>query len=202
MKLYLIPFLLFLVVGSVSCTTEKTEDSIAENSQGEEKLYKSVKADEICEILVPTYFEEMNDINENAVLQYGYIQERDTNNIIIDDEIYAIVLADFKSELEKQLGDSIEINILDFNMMCEQNLNMTLDDLTSEYAEPTVQEQNGIKSIHNEFYGRLGKYLVYYQLGVFETEIGYYQILTWCMQDHLSKHKDEMYKITSSFKEL
>lgn len=196
-------FFLLISIGLLSgCSGEQSTDAVQIEHQPEVDLFKTVKADEICEIEVPNYLEKMNDVNENAVIQYGYIQERDSNNIIIDDEIYVIVLADFKSELEQELGDTIEINILDFNMMCAQNLNMTLDDLTSEYEEPTIQEQNGIKSIHNEFYGRLGKYLVYYQLGVFETEIGYYQILTWCMQDHLSKHKDEMYKITSSFKEL
>jgi hypothetical protein len=86
--------------------------------------------------------------------------------------------------------------------MCEQNLKFILDDLTVEHETPQVQEQNGVKSVHNEFYGRLDEYLVYYQFGIFETERGFYHVLTWCMQDHLKKHRDEMFRITSSFKEI
>jgi len=202
MKYYLVPILLILIFTNQSCNTENTEQVNENQSNGLVDEYKTVQADEICEITIPNYLYKMDDINEYAIIQYGYIQEPDSTNIVIDDEFYVIVLADYKNELKQTLGDTVNVNIMDFNMMCTQNLNMTLDDLTIEYDEPKIQEQNGIKTIHNEFYGRLGKYLVYYQLGVFETEIGYYQILTWCMQDHLTKHKDEMYKITSSFKEL
>jgi len=202
MKYYLVPILLILIFINQSCNTDSETqlDEIQEDVTHDE--FKTVEAEGICEITIPNYLYKMDDINEYAILQYGYIQEPDTTNIVIDDEFYVIVLTDYKNELNQSFGDSVKVNIMDFNMMCAQNLNKTLDDLTIEYDEPTIQEQNGIKTIHNEFYGRLGKYLVYYQLGVFETEIGYYQILTWCMQDHLSKHKNEMFKITSSFKEL
>jgi len=54
-----------------------------------------------------------------------------------------------------------------------------------------------VKSLHNEIYGSYGNDLVYYQIGLFETEIAYYQVLSWCLQDHLGKHKDEMFKITT-----
>ncbi len=181
--------------------------SIDEDKEQSEVLnpYKTVKADGVCEILVPKYFIEMNDINPKAIIQFGYIEDVDSNkkaNNYIGDEIYAIVLVDYKYEIEKIYGDTINIGIEIFNQMCQDNLKMILDDFSSEYENPKVQVENSVKSIHNEFLGRIDEYLVYYQIGVFETETGYYQVLTWTMQEYMNKHKEEMLKITTSFQEL
>lgn len=193
-----------LLIGLSSCENASPENSdvVQDSSIENTSTFQTVSLEGVCEIKVPGYFEHMNDINADALIQYGYIEPENDESIIIEDEIYAIVLVDYKDELQKMFGDSLEINILDFNDMCVQNLDMTLDDLSVEYDKPNIQDYNGVLSIHNEFYGRLGQYLVYYQFGIYETEIGFYQILTWCMQDHVAKHKEEMYKITSSFREI
>jgi hypothetical protein len=196
-------FAYFLIAIMVfGCASNDSSELLSESK--EVVVFKTVKSESICQIDVPDYFNEMNDINDKALIQYGYIEkpEDKVNEVIIEDEVYAIVLVNYKNELAKVYGDSVKIEILDFNFMCEQNLKFILDDLSVVHEKPIVQEQNGLKSVHNEFYGRRDEYLVYYQFGIFETEIGFYQVLTWCMQDHLTKHKEEMYKVTSSFKEL
>jgi len=200
-KIIILFSLLFVLL--ISCESNKTSDEtqFAESVEDIE-VFQTVYAEGICEIQVPDYFVEMDDVNEFALIQTGYIAEPDAEDIIIDDEIYAIVLVDYKNEIEKVYGDSIQMSLLDFNGLTIQNLDYILEDLTVGIENPIIQEQNGLKNIHNEFYGRLGEYLIYYQTSIYETEIGFYRVLTWCMQDHLTKHKSEMYKITSSFKEL
>ncbi len=196
--------LLFIVIlpSMLSCNTNHIDEDDDKNLPSP---YKTVKADEICEILVPKYFSEMDDINPKAVIQYGYIEEVDSAKKAqnyIGDEIYTIVLVDYKFEMEQIYGDTFEIGIEFFNQMCQENLDLILDDFSAEFDQPKVQIENGVKSIHNEFLGRIDQYLVYYQIGVFETEKGFYQVLTWTMQEYMNKHKEEMLKMTTSFQEL
>lgn len=198
---YLFLFTLFLSV-LMGC-----KESIESDSIEDVKLspYKTVKADEICEISVPKYFYEINDINPRALIQQGYVEEVDSSkkaSKYIGDEIYTIVFVDYKFEMEQIYGDTIEVGIEMFNQMCQENLEMILDDFSAEFENPKVQVENGVKSIHNEFLGRIDEYLVYYQIGVFETETGFYQVLTWTMQEYMNKHKEEMLVITTSFQEL
>jgi hypothetical protein len=197
--LLLFSFLLSSILGCKSNPNNNLDDK--------QKLspYKTVKADEICEISVPKYFYEIDDINPKALIQQGYIEEIDSTKIAnnyIGDEIYVIVLVDYKFEMEQIYGDTIEIGIEIFNKMCQENLEMILDDFSAEFESPKVQVENGVKSIHNEFLGRIDEYLVYYQIGVFETETAYYQVLTWTMQEYMNKHNEEMLVMTTSFQEL
>lgn len=200
-KIIVVLSLLLVVLascGSSESDNQETNSELIENATPFQTIY----AEGICEIKVPDYFVEMDDVNEFALIQCGYIEEPSEDNIIIEDEVYAIVLVDYKNDIEKVYGDSVQMSLMDFNELTIQNLDYILEDLTVEVENPIIQEQNGLKNIHNEFYGRLGEYLIYYQTSIYETEIGFYRVLTWCMQDHLTKHKSEMYKITSSFKEL
>jgi len=168
-----------------------------------ESNYKTVKADEICSIEVPKYFWAMDDLNSESLIQYGYNDTIiDSTALLVQDAIYVTTSVFYKMDLQKMLGDSLNFNLLEFNNDFVENLKLALDEARPEFETPNINEQNGIKSLHNEIYGSYGDDLVYYQIGLFETEIAYYQVLSWCLQDHLAKHKDEMYKMTTSFKEI
>jgi hypothetical protein len=203
MKFYKYLFLFSIILSSILGCKPSPNTNLVDEIQL--SPYKIVKADEICEISVPKYFYEIDDINPKALIQQGYIEDIDSVKIAknyIGDEIYVIVLVDYKFEMEQIYGDTIEIGIEIFNKMCQENLEMILDDFSAEFENPKVQVENGVKSIHNEFLGRIDEYLVYYQIGVFETETGYYQVLTWTMQEYMNKHKEEMLVMTTSFQEL
>ena len=208
MKFYTHLLLLTLTINFIvgcNSTQDTNKTSVDTDKEITEILnpYKTVAADEICEVMVPKYFTEMNDINPKAIIQYGYVEEEDTiNPNYIEDEIYMIVLVDYKYEIQKVYGDTIEVGIEFFNQICHADLASILEDFSAEHQHPKVQVENGVKHIHNEFLGRIDEYLVYYQIGIFETETGFYQVLTWTMQEYMNKHKDEMLKMTTSFKEL
>jgi hypothetical protein len=186
-------------VSVLSCNSDSVNETI---ESVVEDPYITITADGICEIDVPNYYSEIEDIHDDALIEYGYIQENDSVVATLEDEVYVIVLANYKNELDAVLGDSLEITINDFNLMCQQNLGNALSDFSVVNESPLINEDNEVKTIRNEFFGRLGEYLVYYQICIYETEMGYYQVLTWCMQEYMQKHKDEMIRITSSFKEL
>jgi len=168
-----------------------------------ESKFKTVTAEEICSIEITKYFWEMSDLNSEALIQYGYNDTIvDSTSIIEQDAIYVTTSVFYKMDLQKILGDSVRFDLLEFNNDFVENLKLALDDARAEYEIPNINEHNGVKSLHNEIYGSYGNDLVYYQIGLFETEIAYYQVLSWCLQDHLGKHKDEIFKITTSFKEI
>lgn len=168
-----------------------------------ESNYKRVSADEICSIEIPNYFVEMSDLNSEALLQYGYNDTVvDSTDLLVQDAIYVTTSVYYKMDLQKQLVDTLEFSLMEFNDQFVENIKLALDDARAEYDKPNINIHNGIKSLHNEIYGSYGDDLVYYQIGLFETEIAYYQVLSWCLQDHLAKHKEEMFKMTTSFKEI
>lgn len=194
-------FLLLFSLLSESCDSKKSNVTPFEQKQ-DASNYTLAVSEGICQILVPDYMIEMKDINPDAVIQRGYIQKDDGNPETIEDEIYAVVHVDYKNEIRKVKPDSSNVGIMDFYNLHYANLDFILSDLSVETDTPKVQALNGMNFVHNGFFGRLDEYLVYYQIGIFETDMGYYQVVTWCMQNHMQKHKEEMYKITSNFKEL
>ena len=189
--------LLFLSSCDTSSQSDKNKAVDAESN------YKRVSADEICSIEIPNYFVEMSDLNSEALLQYGYNDTVvDSTDLLVQDAIYVTTSVYYKMDLQKQLVDTLEFSLMEFNDQFVENIKLALDDARSEYEKPNINIHNGIKSLHNEIYGSFGDDLVYYQIGLFETEIAYYQVLSWCLQDHLAKHKEEMFKMTTSFKEI
>lgn len=165
--------------------------------------YKRVSADEICSIEVPAYYWEINEFDTDVLIQYGFIDTLvDSTALLEQDVVYVTTSVFYKMDLQKILGDSMQFDLLEFNNDFVENLEKALDGVRPEHQIPQINTHNGVKNLHNEIYGSYGDDLVYYQIGLFETEIAYYQVLTWCLQDHLAKHKDEMFKMTTSFKEI
>ena len=165
--------------------------------------YRRVSADEICSIEVPAYYWEINEFDTDVLIQYGFIDTLvDSTALLEQDVVYVTTSVFYKMDLQKILGDSMQFDLLEFNNDFVENLEKALDGVRPEHETPQINTHNGVKNLHNEIYGSYGDDLVYYQIGLFETEIAYYQVLTWCLQDHLAKHKDEMFKMTTSFKEI
>jgi len=191
----------FLVVFLNSCQTDTLKTDTPAIQTDSLKL-KVAKLEGVCQIEIPSYFTEMNDINADALIQYGYIAKEDSTSILEQDEFYTMVLVNYKSDIKKIVGDTINVDLEYLYNRRVLNLDQIFDDFTIENDKPIIQTQNNLNTIHNEFYGRLGESLVYYQFRIYETESGFFQVLSWCMQDYKEKHKAEMYKITSSFKTL
>lgn len=191
------------IVLLVLSSCDRSSQSV-NNIEGDvESLYTRVSAEEICSIEIPNYFVEMSDLNSEALLQYGYNDTVvDSTALLEQDAIYVTTSVFYKMDLQRKLADTLEFSLMEFNDQFVENIKLALDDARAEYEEPNINTHNGVKSLHNEIYGSFGDDLVYYQIGLFETEIAYYQVLSWCLQDHLAKHKEEMFKMTTSFKEI
>ncbi|MFK8044048.1 MAG: hypothetical protein AB8B72_01035 [Crocinitomicaceae bacterium] len=171
-----------------------------EGNAGDEETGKSydekgivVDFDTDFQITIPQYFQEMYDINPKADLQYGFInKEKDSASADFEDEVYVTILMLPKSELAPTFSDSGRITLSRVNDRTAINLELILDDFTIGNPSPSPTLINGLPAIRNDFSGRLGQYRVAYKMGLYETETDFYQLLTWCMEKHKSKHNSEM----------
>lgn len=150
-------------------------------------------------IKLPNYFVEMSDINPKASLQYGFIANSDALNHENDDEFFVTILALKKTDIVQSLLDSGLVTIDKMNLKTAINLDLILEGFKATTAYPETELINGIVALRNEFSGRLGIYDVFYKMAIFETEQYFFQLLTWCMQKHANKHKNEMDSMILSF---
>lgn len=198
-KLYLFRFFLpvFIVFCVVSCQTSSEENN---DPKTELENVNSIVIAERFKIDVPKYFTEMWDINPKAELQYGYVnKDKDSTSKEFEDEVYVTVLVLPKNELIETFADSGRITLNKVNERTAINLELILDEFTQGNKNPIPSIINGFSAIENEFYGRLGQYKVYYKMAVYETEEDFFQLLTWCMDKHANKHKQEMDAMIHSF---
>ena len=189
---------LFIVLICIQCQDENNSGEVEDQvSNG----YELIQYPEEFSIQLPDYFKEMNDVNPAAILQYGFIDKNDKENLL-GDEVYVTVISHYKTEMRKKLDDTSLIKLIDFNTMSNVNLDLILEDFSVVVKNPKIELINGLSCIQNQFHGKLGQYPVYYQLAVFESENEFFQLLTWCMENHISAHKAEMNYMINSFEKL
>ena len=187
--------ILFLFI--TACSNNNNDESTQNNKKDDTK---EVGFHEKFTLDIPVYFEEMNDINEQAVLQYGYIAKIDSvENKGFEDEFYMTVIPYAKDAFAGTMVDSGTVDLAAFNLRTAINLALILEDFTAEKESPMTEMVNGVPCVKNSFLGRLGTYLIYYQMAVYETNDTFYQLLTWCMQNDKMKHKKEMDEMINSF---
>ena len=195
----------FFIVSSISIIVSacNLNDGATSDELISEKPGQVISLVDSYQIVVPPYFEEMTDINPNAILQYGYISgQKDSSKLDFDDEIYVTVLTLPKNELASTFADTGRITLNKVNNRTAVNLQLILDDFKITEANPKPILINGFAAIKNEFRGRLGTYKVFYKMAIYESETEFYQLLTWCMQKHADKHSAEMEGMIQSFENV
>ncbi len=190
-------YLLLLSALFGACKPSIQKDNLEAKS---DDLTQRISFSDGFHISIPSYFVEMNDINPNAIVQFGSIGEvKDSLSDNFEDEIYLTIMELSKANLKNTFADSGRITLNKVNDRTAINLELILEEFKVSHTNPKPEIINGLAAIQNEFSGRLGQYKVYYKMGIYETRNHFYQLLTWCMQKHVQKHKAEMDKIIHSF---
>ena len=206
MKILKASALSLLTLGFFACggssSDETAKDLLSEISESLEELDNeaetwSTKSDnENFEIDIPAHMQIMDNLNAEASLQYGYAEQ-------VGDEVlehYVIVLNYPKEDLK---ADGFEdMDILTYNKMPIESLSGGLDEYELITTEPKVEDVNGLKCVKNEMRGSLGEVNIYYQVGVYESDKSFYQLVTWCIEGQKGEFKEDMERIINSFKEI
>lgn len=161
-----------------------------------EMAWKTDSATEYYTVDVPEHMEVMYDLNAEATTQYGYVKSVGGET----KEHYLIVITETHDEIESY-GLDMEFDAESYSEIAVSSLEGGLDEYEVLTKNPKVEQVNGMDVVKNQMRGSLGSVDVYYQLGVFEGEHGFYQVLTWCIEDQKDEFKGDMDKIIDSFKE-
>jgi hypothetical protein len=122
------------------------------------------------------------DFSENASLQYA---DRSA-------ELYVMVIDESKEKIAS-FG-------LDYDLETYMKIAVRRLDSTGLYRSSTRTLGN-YKAIQTEVKAKFKGENMVYQLTAIETETGFYQILLWTLESRYEKHKAEMERIVSSFRE-
>ncbi len=164
-------------------------------------LWKSETDDDFFKIELPGRMYSRDDLNDEASLQYGYVQ--DMGNQVL--EHYVVVLLEPKDSIrqeEKEHRLNLDFDVYSYNDFSVEGISGGLDSFVVFNPKPRARVINGMDCIINELRGNMGDVGIYYELAVFEGERAFYQVLTWCIESQKQEFVDDMEKIISSFKEL
>jgi hypothetical protein len=140
-------------------------------------------------INLPTYMNRTVGLNEVASLQY--------KNVVKD--IYGLVIADYKDELELA-----EMNYSSINEYLEESLKTFLDDEPSKKTSNPIYKKIGEQNFGEfdaSYYDEEEKVEIYYLFGIVETKTSFYKVLSWCSSLEKEKYKEDFRKILYSLKD-
>lgn len=187
----------FFACGGAEKTTELSEDIYKMlDGIGASTEWNKVTSNKDFDIEVPARMKEMEDLNMEASIQYGFIDE----SIAPVREHYLIVLMETKEEIVSY-GLDVEFDAMSYRNISVAALREGLDNYEVLTKDPKVEKVNGMNCVKNEMRGSLGPINVLYKLGVFEGENAFYQVLTWCIEEQKTAFSSDMDRIIDSFVE-
>jgi hypothetical protein len=166
-----------------------------------ERLWNTDGDEEYFELELPYRMFPREDLNSDASLQYGYVQ--DIGGEVL--EHYVIVMVepmDSVAKHEQELDLHLDFDIESYNDLCLENMGGNMDTFEITTNDPVTNIVNGMECKINDMRGSKGDVSIYYRLGVYVGKRGYYQVLTWCIESQTEEFEDDMEKILASMKEL
>lgn len=190
--------------GDQNTTSENTEEGIGDlletmdQMAGQGTTEWLTKSDnEHYEIEIPSYMERRHDLNEQAILQYGYDQVEGLSKV----QLFCIVLQEMKDSIAKFNLD-FSFDAKSYSQICIESLQEGLDTAVFKDPDPHVHDVNGMDCVTAEIDGAKGEAEAFWLLSVFEGQKAFYQVLVWCTAPQKERFKADMYHITKSFKEI
>lgn len=172
---------------------EKEKDSVVT----EKPTSQIIKVDSVFMIALPSRMSPKEDLNENASLAYAYIEEVES----VVKEFYVIVMMDTKEEIASY--DLTEpLTLESYSAISVESVLHGYDEYEILSGEPKVEEINEMQMVLHKAEAKLGEVEIYLELGVFEGDYAFYQVLTWTLKSQQNECEDDMKKMLNSFAEM
>lgn len=146
-------------------------------------------------VSVPSFLTQVNNLNEDASLQYQHAWK----------EFYVIVIDEPKIEMHKAILDNNLANIYSNNVSGYTNLLMdNFERIISVSRKSDVVDTlvNNMPAKILSISGRAEGIDAYYTFGFIEGKERYYQIMAWTISSKENEYKEKMNQIIYSLKEL
>ncbi|MDH7913937.1 hypothetical protein [Winogradskyella sp. SYSU M77433] len=155
--------------------------------------YEKVSLDSVFHVDLPIYMKPMNQLNSDAVLQYGNIYK----------ETYFVVIQEDKNEyveLFKEFGDyNDELPVIENYKNAQKNM------FTESLTNPIFQDY-GLSSINDKparqikIFGKVDDIEVVYIIAFVEGEKDIFMLMNWTVNDKLDKYENSFEYINGTFK--
>lgn len=176
---YFLTLLLFAVI-SASCSKSEAVET--------------VKIGGRYSIDLPKSFKEVNNLNEEASLEY-MDASRELYVIVIDEKKEAVANAIMENGLENDYTP----DFTGYSQLLVDTMKPNLKGGTvAPFKDTIIDGRNARKT---ELDGIVQNLRINYNLGVVEGKNHFYQIMVWTSPDFLERNKTDMQDIINSFKE-
>lgn len=194
-------FLLFLgCKGSV----DNVQQPLGIEDKGVVTVLGSQENQDYFSITIPQRMRTMEELNSDALLQFGYVEEVNSpTDPTFFYEHFLVVLMETKAEIA---GYSVELHpeLLSYHDHALELLRADREEFKVVEKEREAQQLNNLRVVQSEAicpnYNETDT--GHYFLAVFEGEKAFYQVLTWCPESQVAVFAPEINQFIRSFKEL
>jgi hypothetical protein len=214
MKIFQITVIGVLALSLVACEAQNdTEESLEDLSESLDELSNELDElnpngwtnhteDEMFEVELPNRMSEMPELNAEASLSYGYIEQ--VGDVV--KENYLIIITDYKDSIATEEVLGFDIDAKSYSILSVESITAGLETYEMITPDAEIEELNGMDCVINEIQGEMvvkdgSAVSVYYMMSIFEGENAFYQLLSWTIADQKDEFKDDMNKMMMSFKE-
>ena len=157
--------------------------------------YQIVNIDDQYSLTIPSFLTKVNNLNDNASLQYQHGLK----------EFYVIVIDESKIELQNaledyQLTEYFTNDVKGYSDLLLEGFEQTV----SIKQKSTILDTliNGMPARLLTISGRIDGIDAYYSLAFIQGRHSYYQIMAWTLSSKEFEYKDKMNRIMYTFKEF
>lgn len=200
-----------------SCSQSVNEDNVDKNEVHETEIASELLAEiegyeageewkAYFDISIPAPMQIVEGLNRDAIAQYGYVAKMQGHQDTSVLEHYLFVIMQPKSEISGYPKE-LDLDLMTYRNDAVANLESSkglkaFDVLT---MNPKIDTINNVIGVKNEMLATVEKdgkpVQLYYNLGVFEGDKAFYQVMTWCLNEQKSTFQHDMNLILDSFKE-
>jgi len=185
--------LLIVFVSVLSC--KDIINSVGSSSVEKLELdeFKAISVDNLYKLSVPEYMKEMNNLNEEASLQFANVF-KETYTVVIHEDKQQFIDS-FKEFGEYDDDKSIIENYRDgqLKMIKESG------GITNVEKNETIKEINGVTARQVKIKGKTEGYDISYLLGFYESEKHVYMVMNWTLSERYAKYEGTFGMINGSF---
>ncbi|MEJ5964141.1 hypothetical protein [Pedobacter immunditicola] len=150
---------------------------------------KELKAGNIFYVSIPNYMSRTTGLNSSSTIQYKSAV-KDVYGFVIEDPKEDLVLADLQFS---SINEFYERFIADF----------LKNEGKRQVSKPVYQQKGGINFAECDFtyYDKDVEGEIYYLVGIVETKVSFYKVLSWTTAANKDKYKADFQKILYSLKD-
>lgn len=157
--------------------------------------FNQIDTDGVFKLSIPKYMKVMNNLNEEASLQYANVFK----------EVYTVVIYEDKDEfvtLFKQIDQyNDDLSVLEnySESLISFFKEAAVVDRIEPYGTTTI---NGLNAKQVKIFAKIDNIDIAYVISFIEGKENVYQVMNWTLPNRIDKYEDTFMKISNSFELL